>query len=173
MGHYGFGLTAQEFERQVAEGKLGLHEEISQSIDMIAYALGGVAENLEQQKLAMVTAKKRTAPSVTIDEGLVCGFRHVATARCSTGLEIRLELIGVVHPDPAVDGVEPGTKVIIEGVPDVEAMIKGELSSARGVYAATAARAVNAIPYVVSAPPGLTSLADLPPMAWWSGGLRV
>ncbi|HTY56310.1 MAG TPA: hypothetical protein VMB26_13965 [Candidatus Binataceae bacterium] len=169
MRHYGFGLTAQEFQRQVAEGTLGLHEEISQSIDMIAYAMGGVAEKLEQQKLSMVTSTKRSAPSVTIDAGLVCGFRHVATAQCSSGPEIRLELIGIVHPDPAVDGVEPGTRVIIEGVPGVEAMIKGELSSARGVYAATAARAVNAIPYVVSAPPGLTSLADLPPIAWWPG----
>jgi hypothetical protein len=173
MHHYGIGLTPQEFDIQVASGKIGLHAEIVQSINMIAYALGGLAEDFEHRRVSIVTSKKRTAPSVTIDAGLVCGFRHIATARCSTGPEIRLELIGVVHPDPAVDGVETGTKVIIDGLPDVEVTIKGELNAARGVYAATAARAVNAIPHVVAAQPGLTSLADLPVMAWWDGSSRI
>jgi len=173
MHHYGIGLTPHEFELQVATGKIGLHAEITQSISMIAYALGGIAEAFEHQRVSIVTSIKRAAPAVTIDAGLVCGFRHIATARCSTGPEIRLELIGVVHPDPASDGVETGTKVIIDGLPDVEVTIKGELNAARGVYAATAARAVNAIPHVVAARPGLTSLADLPVMAWWDGNSRI
>jgi 2,4-diaminopentanoate dehydrogenase len=172
MRHYGIGLTPEEFESQINVGKIGLHEEIIHSMDMIAYALGGIAENFDQQRLSIVTSRKRTAPWITIDPGHVCGFRHLASARCSTGPELRLELIALVHPDPARDGVVPGTRVIIDGLPAVEATITGELNSARGVYAATAARAVNAIPYVLSAPPGLTSLADLPATAWWSGALR-
>jgi hypothetical protein len=95
----------------------------------------------------------------------------VATARSSTGPAIKLEHCGVVHPDPAADGVEPGTRVRIDGVPSVDVVLGGELSESTGVYAATAARAVNAMPHVIAAPPGLTSLADLPMMAWWGGGL--
>ncbi len=170
--NYGMGLSPAEFDQQVAAGKIGLHAEISQSLGMIAHALGGTVEGFKQERLSIVTSTRRTGASVTIEPGQVCGFRHIATARCSTGPEIRLQHCGVVHPDPASDGVEPGTHVTIEGVPAVQVSIKGELSEAGGVYAATAARAVNAIPYVVAAAPGLVTLADLPMMAWWGGGRR-
>jgi hypothetical protein len=48
-------------------------------------------------------------------------------------------------------------------------VVQGGLGQADGVYAATAARAVNAIPHVLRAPPGLISLTDLPAMGWWQG----
>lgn len=172
INNYGMGLWPNEFEDRVASGKISLHAEISHSVGMIAHAMGGTMQDFRQERLAIVSKTRRTGKAVTIEPGQVCGFRHVATARSSTGPAIKLEHCGVVHPDPASDGVEPGTRVRIEGVPSVDVLLRGELSESTGVYAATAARAVNALPYVIAAPPGLTSLADLPMMAWWGGGLR-
>ncbi len=172
INNYGMGLWPNEFEEQVASGKISLHAEIAHSVGMIAHAMGGTMEDFRQERLSIVSKTRRTGKAVTIEPGQVCGFRHVATARSSTGPAIKLEHCGVVHPDPATDGVEPGTRVRIEGVPSVDVSLRGELSESTGVYAATAARAVNAVPYVIAAPPGLTSLADLPMMAWWGGGRR-
>ena len=51
----------------------------------------------------------------------------------------------------------PGDSVVIEGTPDIELTIKGIHGDL-----ATAAMAVNAVPRVVSAPPGLVTMKDLP-----------
>lgn len=172
INNYGMGLSPTEFEERVTSGKISLHAEISHSVGMIAHAMGGTMQDFRQERLSIVSKTRRVGKAVTIEPGQVCGFRHVATARSSTGPAIKLEHCGIVHPDPVADGVEPGTRVRIEGVPSVDVLLQGELNESMGVYAATAARAVNALPYVIAAPAGLTSLADLPMMAWWGGGPR-
>ncbi|MBM3482798.1 MAG: hypothetical protein FJX66_05815 [Alphaproteobacteria bacterium] len=172
INNYGMGLWPNQFEERVASGQISLHAEISHSIGMIAHAMGGTMLDFRQERLSIVSKTRRVGKVAVIEPGQVCGFRHIATARSSTGPAIKLEHCGVVRPDPAADGVEPGTRVRIEGMPNIDVQLGGELNESRGVYAATVARAVNAMPYVIAAPPGLTNLANLPMMAWWGGSLR-
>lgn len=63
--------------------------------------------------------------------------------------------------EDAKHGLEQADFHTIEGEPNIEVSIKGLSFSAL----VTAAHAVNAIPYVVQAGPGLLSQKDLPPFA--------
>jgi 4-hydroxy-tetrahydrodipicolinate reductase len=171
MRHYGIGLDEAEFRKGVADGSIGLHEEICQSVDMIAYALGWRLDDTRQEKTPLLTGVARRGSHMTIREGAVCGFRHRACGVRGGEAVIELELVGIVRPDPARDGVRLGTVVAIAGTPSVRVVAETGFGEAEEVYAATAARAVNAIPHVLKAPPGLVALPDLPIMAWWPGGI--
>ncbi len=64
-------------------------------------------------------------------------------------------------------------RVVITGAPDIDCTLAatlrdprragiGSMTSGAGAMVATAMRVVNAVPYVVKAPPGLLSAVDLP-----------
>ena len=72
---------------------------------------------------------------------------------------ITLDTIGMLKPDE--DGFETGDSTFIEGEPNVDLVVRGELAQKAG--AATAAHAVNSIPQVMAADPGLVTVKDLPP----------
>jgi 4-hydroxy-tetrahydrodipicolinate reductase len=165
MQHYGIGLSEADFRRAVEGRRIGLHAEIRQSLAMVAGALGWRLAEVAEERAPLVTKRERATAHVRIPAGAVCGFRHRAVGAGAEG-RIALELVGIVGPDPAEDGVQPGTEIAIEGTPDVLCRIDG-LGTAEGVYAGTAARAVNAIPHAIAAEPGLYSVADLPVMACW------
>ena len=166
---YGIGLSEKGFRDGVAAGSIELHSEIRQSVDMIAYALGWELDEIREDKSPLLTAVERRAPHVTVRSGMVCGFRHRASGIRAGEDVIELQLVGIISPDRSLDGVEPGTTVVVKGSPTVRAVIEGGIGLAQEVYAATAARAVNAIPHVLRATPGLAALPDLPVMAWWKG----
>jgi 4-hydroxy-tetrahydrodipicolinate reductase len=169
MHHCGIGLSEEDFRQGVTDGSIPLHAEIGQSMGMIARALGWELEDISHERTPFVTDTDRTAPYITVKKGSVCGFRHRAWGVCGGETAIELELCGIIHPDPTRDGVEVGTAVTIDGTPEISVVIQGDLGQAEGVYAATAARAVNAVPHVLRAPPGLIALTDLPVIGWWSG----
>lgn len=169
MRHYGLGFREEEFYQGVAAGRIGLHAEIRQSLGMIASAIALPVDEIREEKTPLLTDIERQAPHITVPRGAVCGFRHRASALRQGKSVITLELCGIINPDPARDEVEVGTLVTIDGIPNIRVAVQGELGQGEGVYAATAARAVNAIPHVLRAPPGLRSLADLPTMGYWRG----
>lgn len=165
--HYGIGLGENAFRARVAEGALTLHAEILQSMDMIADALGWTLEDVTEEREPLVTATDRRGAHVEVRKGQVCGFRHRTRGFHAGRERLSLELCGVIHPDLSSDGLRAGTTVTIEGEPNMSVAIDGDLSLASGVYSATAARAVNALPQVRRARPGLTCIADLPVVRWW------
>jgi len=169
MRHYGIGFTPEAFHHGVAEGKIGLHAEIRQSVGMIAHALGFPLEEVREERSPLLTTVDRNAPYVSVKKGAVCGFRHKALGISNGEAVIDLELCGIIAPESARDGVEVGTTIVIDGTPNIQAAVQGGLGQAEGAYAATVARAVNAIPHVLRASPGLVSLADLPVMGYWRG----
>jgi 4-hydroxy-tetrahydrodipicolinate reductase len=169
MRHYGIGFREEEFYQGVAAGRIGLHAEIRQSLGMITSALTLPVDEIREERTPLLTDVERQAPHVIVPRGAVCGFRHRASALCRSKPVVVLELCGIINPDPVRDGIEVGTTVTIDGIPNIRVAVQGELGQGEGVYAATVARAVNAIPHVVRAPPGLWSLADLPTMGYWRG----
>ncbi len=82
------------------------------------------------------------------------------------------ERITLEHPqqvNPEFEGIETGDYIWIEGEPDINLSIKPEIPGGAG----TVAMAVNMIPHVLNAPPGLVSVTDLPLPRMWSGDIRV
>jgi 4-hydroxy-tetrahydrodipicolinate reductase len=166
MQHIGAGRPPQDFLSGVVDGTIG-HIGLLESATMIAAALGWSLDTLSQRKVPIVSAVRRQTPFVVVEPGTVCGFRQSVTGTRRGKPVIELEMIGLVAPDPAIDGVELGDWTRIEGEPNVECHVKGEVAQKGGL--ATAAIAVNMIPRVLNAPPGFHTARDLPfPSAWLS-----
>ena len=134
---------------------------------MIGEALGWRLDSLSQTKTPVVSTIRRMTRFVTIEPGSVCGFRQSVRGTRLGRAALELEMIGLISPDPAIDGVELGDWTRIQGEPNIECHVKGEVAQKGGL--ATAAIAVNMIPRVLNAPPGFHTVRDLPfPSAWIS-----
>jgi 4-hydroxy-tetrahydrodipicolinate reductase len=162
----GVGLTPQEFREELHAGTVVGHVGFPASIGMIAAALGAEVEPVEETREPIVSKVRRETPFVTVEPGRVAGCRHTATARREGRPFIRL-----IHPQqvrPELEGVETGDLIEIAGRPELR--IAGSPEIPGGV--ATIALAVNMVPRVLAAPPGLTSMAELPVPAALPGDLR-
>jgi 4-hydroxy-tetrahydrodipicolinate reductase len=152
----GVGLTPEAFERGVKEGSLAGHFGFAQSIHMIAATLGWEVERIEESRKPIVSQVPRETPFVTVEPGCVAGCRHTAVA-----FHEDRPVITLIHPQqiqPHLEGVETGDTIEIVGSPNVRLAGSPEIPGGQG----TAAIAVNMIPRVLNAAPGLYTMADLP-----------
>jgi hypothetical protein len=153
----GAGLTVAEFEEK-AEKREIRHVGLEESLTMVAHALGWQLDKIEETIEPVVAEKPLKSQFVEVKEGQVSGVHQVAR-----GFKDGQELI-VLHLYMHLGAQNPGDSVVIEGRPDIELTIKGIHGDL-----ATVAMAVNAVPKVVSAPPGLVTMKDLPLVCPWLG----
>jgi 4-hydroxy-tetrahydrodipicolinate reductase len=133
---------------------------------MIADALGWDIERIEERREPIVSKVRRETPFVVVEPGHVAGCLHTAVAYRSNEAVITL-----VHPQqihPQLEGVETGDTIEITGTPNVRLAGTPEIPGGVG----TIAVAVNMIPRVLSAAPGLHCMADLPVPAAILGDAR-
>jgi 4-hydroxy-tetrahydrodipicolinate reductase len=152
----GVGLTAEQFQRGVENGSVVGHIGFQQSIDMIAAALGWEIDRIEETRKPIVSRIARKTPFVTVAPGEAAGCFQTAIAYCAG-----LPVITLVHPQeihPELANVETGDTIEILGTPPLKVCAKPEIPGGLG----TISLAVNAIPRVLGAAPGLYSMADLP-----------
>ena len=156
LASQGVGLTLEEFSNGVESGSVVGHIGFLQSIHMIAKVVGWEIERIEQKREAIVSRIRRQSSFVTVEPGRVAGCLHTAVAYRENKAVITL-----VHPQqiqPHLEGVETGDMIEIHGTPNL--CLKGcpEIPGGQG----TCALAVNMIPRVLNAVPGLHTMADLP-----------
>jgi 4-hydroxy-tetrahydrodipicolinate reductase len=151
----GAGLTVAEFEEKAKKREIR-HVGLEESLAMIAHALGWQLDKIEETIEPVVADKPLKSQFVEVKKGQVSGVHQVAR-----GFKDSQELI-VLHLYMHLGAENPGDSVVIEGRPDIELTIKGIHGDL-----ATAAMAVNAVPKVVSAPPGLVTMKDLPLVCPW------
>jgi 4-hydroxy-tetrahydrodipicolinate reductase len=137
----GAGMTKAEFEKGVADGKLGhvgLQESIATISDALAWQLDAITEDIEP----------------VMEGAEVKGLHQVARGMQGGRPVITLDLT------MAVGSANPRDTVIIEGDPPLN------VTAAGGVHGdvATCAIAVNALPRILEAAPGLTTVYRLPPI---------
>jgi len=162
----GVGLTPAAFEQGLNDGTVVGHIGFVQSIRMTAAALGWELDHIEQTRAPIVSQIARETPAILIEPGQVAGCLHTATAYRHDKAVITL-----VHPQqvaPQLDGLETGDSIEIMGTPSVRLSGTPEIPGGQG----TAALAVNMIPRVLNASPGLYSMADLPVPAAILGDAR-
>ncbi len=162
----GVGITPEEFEKGVREGKVVGHFGFNESIGMIAKALDWKIDKIEQAREPIVSKVQRKTQFVTIEPGFTEVCRHTATAYMN-GKPV-IELIHPQQVQPHLEGVETEDCIEIRGVPNVS--LSGSPEIPGGV--ATVALAVNMIPPVINADPGLVTMADLPVPAVIMGDVR-
>lgn len=156
LSSQGVGLSPEAFQAGVESGSIAGHYGFSESVQMIADAVGWDIERLEESREPIISQVIRTTPFVTVEPGQVAGCRHTATAWAGGS-----EVIRLIHPQqiaPQQEGIETGDSIEIYGVPDIHVSGSPEIPGGD----ATIALAVNMIPRVLNAEPGLHTMKDLP-----------
>lgn len=165
MKTQGVGTTPEEFEAGLKSGEIVGHVGFPESMHMIASALGWKLDRIEQTREPIISRTERKTKYIEIKPGMVAGCNHVAH-----GFVDGREVITLEHPQqvvPSAENVETGDYIWIEGTPSINLAIKPEIPGGTG----TIAIAVNMIPHVVAARPGLLSMKDLPVPAALMGSL--
>ncbi len=156
MRSQGVGTTPEEFERGLESGEIVGHVGFPESIRLVAGALGWQVERIEQSREPIIATRQRRGQHITVPAGRVAGCNH--TARCY--VEGRPVLI-MEHPqqiEPEAEGTDTGDFISIKGTPDIDMAIRPEIPGGLG----TIALACNMLVAVLKAPPGLTTMPQLP-----------
>lgn len=162
----GVGLSPQAFAQGVRDGTVVGHLGFPESMHLIAAALGWDIERIEQTREPVVSRVRRETPLATVQPGQVAGCHHRAVAYCAGRAVITLDHPQQVHPQ--LEGVETGDRIEIRGSPNVCLSGSPEIPGGQ----ATVALAVNMVPRVMNAPPGLHTMLDLPVPAALLGDAR-
>lgn len=156
METQGVGLTPEAFRSGVADGSIVGHVGFPESIHMISDALGLGVDRIEQTREPIISQVYRETPHVKVQPGMVAGCAHIGV-----GYRGDKEVIRLVHPQqihPQLENQDTGDYIHIYGVPEVHMAVKPEIAGGK----ATMGIAVNMIPHVVAATPGLKRMIDLP-----------
>ena len=148
----GAGLDEAEFRRRADDGEIR-HVGLTESARMIAAGMGWSLDDLTETIEPIMAPRAIHTEHVSIAAGQVAGVRQEGVGLAGGRQVVTLEFRAAVGLGESYDAVS------IDGVPPVEARIDGGVHGDLG----TAAVVVNAIPRVASAPPGLTTMKDLPP----------
>ena len=140
----GAGLTVEEFESRVSDGKIR-HVGLAESMHMIATRLGWTLDHTEDI----------VQPVISPDPARCAGV--LQTGR---GYQNGREVITLVFK-AAVGQPDPRERIQITGTPSFDLIIPGGING----DLATCAVIANAIPIVAAAPAGLHTMIDLPPLS--------
>ena len=153
----GSGLTPAQFAAQVKAGTVR-HVGLTESIAMIASAFGWKLDRITDEIQPRVAETRVSSEFLTVEPGLVCGIIQDGTGLVGGQPIIRLHMEAYLGAPESYDSTD------IEGIPNLSMKIAG------GVHGdiATTAIAVNSIPKVLAAPPGLHTMRSLPIPSWFS-----
>ncbi len=144
----------------MADGSIVGHVGFPESIRLISEALGLGVDRIEETREPIVSTVRRTTPHVVIEPGMVAGCAHTGVGyRTEDGVE--REVVRLIHPQqvhPHLEEQATGDYIHIHGTPEIHMAITPEIAG--GV--ATIGMAVNMIPRIVAAAPGLHRVIDLP-----------
>jgi hypothetical protein len=162
----GVGITPEDFHKGVADGSVVGHFGFPESISMIAKSLGWEIERIEQTREPIISTVERATPFVTIKPGFTAGCKHTGI-----GYMKGKPVITLIHPQqvhPHLADVTTGDYIEITGNPNVSFSGSPEIPGGIG----TEALAVNMIPQIIKAAPGLYTMAELPVPAAIMGDVR-
>jgi 4-hydroxy-tetrahydrodipicolinate reductase len=149
----GAGLTTDEFEQKIQEGTLR-HVGLTESMHMIASCFGWTLDKTEDIIEPIIAEQETVTDAMTVAQGNARGV-----SQTGRGWMNGHEVITLVFR-AAIGEPDPRDRIVINGEPNIDSTIKGGVNG----DVATCAIAVNAIPAVVKARPGLRTMADIEPV---------
>ena len=154
----GAGLTRDEFEARVDQGTVR-HVGLTESVQMIADALGWKLDKVTDVIAPKIAEQPVSSQFLSVDAGRVCGIIQDGTGYRGGKPVITLHMEAYLGAPETYDAVK------ITGSPALQQKIVG------GVHGdiATASIAVNSIPKVLKATPGLHTMRDLELPSFYGG----
>jgi 4-hydroxy-tetrahydrodipicolinate reductase len=149
----GAGLTLDQFRDHVARGKVR-HVGLLESIHMLADGLGWQLYRVTETIDPIIADEWVQTPHETIAPGQVAGIRQSAR-----GWMHGRDVLSLTW-EQAIGARNTHDAIKIEGTPPVDLVIHGGLHGEQ----AAAALILHAIPRVLAAPHGLTTVLALPPI---------
>lgn len=153
----GAGLTVAQFEAKRADGTLR-HVGLPESVDFIAARMGWTLDR-----------KSESIDPVMATEAIDTGYQPIAKGMCRGVHQVGRGFIGddeviTLTFTAAVGEPESYEEVKIEGKPAFDSRING------GIHGdvATCAVTLNTVRSILSAGPGLKTMADLPATSWFA-----
>lgn len=160
LKNLGIGLAVNEFQKGLVDGSIGwILPQTCPQIDMICDAIGWRLDETRRIVEPMTSNKaKETSYGVEIGAGKVCGVKWSYSGLKGGETPITFDWIHMLHPEE--EGLEAEDRCSIEGESDIDLIVR-KLDSGIGTYA----HAINAIPQVMQARPGLVTVRELPAAA--------
>ena len=146
----GSGLTADQFNARMAEGRMG-HVGIPESTAMIFDTLGKNLVKFENNVVPVIAETPVKTPFFDVQAGHVRGLHQTSTAHTEDGEFLSLTFRAALDEEP------DGDTITIQGRPDLVVKLQGTNGDL-----ATVAMAVNAIKNTNNAAPGVVTMRDLP-----------
>jgi len=149
----GTGLSSEEFQKLIAEGKITGHVGLIESAAMLSSAIGLQLDEIKElPPEPVICSQEVTTTFATVKVGQVAGLKSSAIG-LRGGKEV-LNLDFLSHANVK----RPYDAVVIDGEPPIRQRIDGGVHGDTG----TIAMIFNAIPKILNAPPGLATMVDLP-----------
>ncbi len=150
----GIGLSIREFKEGIKSKKLPLHIGLPESTYMLAHALQWKLDKVYETRDPVIAKKSFTVKDYKkVEKGQVAGFNHCSFGLYKGKIKIILEELGRVDPKFEYKNI-----IQIKGDPDIT-----EWMNVPSGHITTTSHAVNLIPKVVEAQPGLRCMLDLLP----------
>jgi 2,4-diaminopentanoate dehydrogenase len=152
----GAGQTAEAFAELVAAKKIR-HVGLTESIQMIANALGWKLSKTEDLISPVIAEQAVQSSEIQIQAGGIAGVRQIGKGYVDGVERITLDFKAWIgEPDPH-------DTIRIKGTPDIESTIKSGLNG----DVATCAITVNATKQVLRATPGLHTMTTISPVTFF------
>lgn len=156
----GFGKTEAEFEQHTKRYNHWLNGLFVENVQMMADALEVQLDDIQSTTTRVVTAQELKVAAGVVEAGTVAGQRWEWAGIKDGNKVISHETVWRMHRTIAPDWPDGDHTINIKGKPNLSLSI-GPRWIDDGLLA-TGMHAVNAIPYVCDAGPGIKTLIDLP-----------
>lgn len=152
----GAGLTLEHFEAKRKAGTVR-HVGLPESMDFIAERLGWRLDKKTESLEPVIAESQIDTGYKPIAKGMACGVQQVGRGFVGDREVITLNFRA------AVGEPEPYDRVHIDGEPEIKSRITGGVNG----DIATCAITLNAVRSILQAGPGLKTMAQIPPIAFF------
>lgn len=167
LARLGVGYKPDAFQRGTDGGTIFGHIGFPQSMQVVADALGVEIDKITKRFEPMIANRVVNAEHLEVQPGQTAGFRQHAIAHAGGRPWYEAEFVGHLAPESA--GETPQDDIYIDGSNPVHLSFTPGLPARLGAVAMVA----NSLGRVVEAPPGLLTVADVPPARPASSKQRV
>lgn len=156
----GFGKSEEEYVQALPRARAASRAMYSESLHLMAAGLGVELDSIDLQHERLHAGEDFMIASGPIAKGTVAAARWIMTGRVDGQPLITLDCSHKTDARKITDWFDPGYALRIQGTPSLELTMGDDWIT--NALSAGAAHALNSVPAVCAAAPGIRTALDLP-----------